>query len=53
MGLKFLMLLLCLDYVAPMGVSMVCTMWCFYGLHYATARACLYDTFMLAFMIDL
>jgi hypothetical protein len=50
MGITFLMLLLCLDYVAPKGVSMSCTMWCFYGLNYATDRACLFDTSMLASM---
>jgi hypothetical protein len=49
--LAFLMLLLCLGYVAPMGVSMACTMWCFNGLNYATACACLYDTSMLASMM--
>jgi hypothetical protein len=42
--LSFLLLLLCLGYVAPMGVSLACTMWCFYGLQCATACACLYDT---------
>jgi hypothetical protein len=47
----FLMLLLCLGYVAPMGVSLACTMSCFYGLNYATACVCLYDTSLLASMI--
>jgi hypothetical protein len=51
MWLLFLMLLLCLGYVAPMGVSLACTMWCFYGLNYAIAYACLYDTSKLASMI--
>jgi hypothetical protein len=41
----------CLGYVAPMGVSLACTMWCFYGLNYAIAYACLYDTSKLASMI--
>jgi hypothetical protein len=53
MWLTFLMLLLCLGYVAPMGVSLACTMLCFYGLNYATVCACLYDTSMLASMIYL
>jgi hypothetical protein len=53
MWLIFLMLLLCLGYVAPMGVSLACTMWCFYGLSYAIACACLPDTSMLASMIYL
>jgi hypothetical protein len=44
----FLMLLLCLGYVAPMGVSLACTMSCFYGSNYATACVCLYDTSLLA-----
>jgi hypothetical protein len=47
--LTFLMLLLCLGYVAPLA----CTMWCIYGLNYATACACLYDTPMLASLIYL
>jgi hypothetical protein len=51
--LTFLMLLICLGYVAPMGVSLACTMCCFYGLNYATACACDYDTSMLASMIYL
>jgi hypothetical protein len=38
MGLTFLMLLLCLDYVPPMGF--------FYGLDYAFAYTCFYDTSM-------
>jgi hypothetical protein len=42
--LTFLMLLLCLGYVAPKGVSLACTMSCFYGLNCATACVCLYDT---------
>jgi hypothetical protein len=45
---QFLMLLLCLGYVALMGVSLACTMWCFYGLNYAIACACLKGTSMLA-----
>jgi hypothetical protein len=45
--------LLCLDYVAPMGVSMACIMWYFYDLNYGTACACLYDTSMVASMIYL
>jgi hypothetical protein len=53
MRLTFLVLLLCLGYVAPMGVSLACTMWCFYGLHCATVCACLYDTPMLASMLYL
>jgi hypothetical protein len=35
------------------GVSLACTMWCIYGLNYASACACLYDTSMLASMIHL
>jgi hypothetical protein len=48
MRLIFLVLLLCLDYVAPMGVSVACIVWCFYGLNYATDCACLCGTYMLA-----
>jgi hypothetical protein len=33
-----------------MGISLACTMWCFHGLNYAIACACLCDTSMLAFM---
>jgi hypothetical protein len=51
MWLIFLMLLLCLGCVAPMGVSLECTMWCFYGLNYAIA--CAYLTSVLASMIYL
>jgi hypothetical protein len=40
---------LCCSY----GVSLACTMWCIYGLNYATACAFLYDTSMLASMIYL
>jgi hypothetical protein len=53
MWLLFLMLLLRLGYVAPMRVSLACTLWCFYGFNYAIAYACLHDTIMLASMIYL
>jgi hypothetical protein len=53
MWLVFLMLLLCLGYVAPISVSLAFTLWCFYGFKYAIACACLYGTSMLTSMIYL
>jgi hypothetical protein len=50
MWLTFLVLLLCLGYVAHLGVALACTVWCFYGLNCAIACVCLYDTSMLASM---